>query len=352
MSKYIIPFEECSREHLDLVGGKNASLGMLVSGGMPVPHGFALTIEAYKDIVHFNNLDKKIEAIILKADPNDSDSTLKASKDARELFIEGAVFSGAMKNEIKESYQALEKKYGVDNLPVAVRSSAVGEDAPDASFAGQHDSYLWVRGIDNVLTKIIECLSSLFTQRAIVYRASKGFQIVPAISVGVQKMVRPRSAGVMFTLNPITGDRSRVAIESVWGVGETLVAGEVNPDGFLVDKIFFSIKERKLGTKLIERVVDEVEGTKKLEVEEGRQNQPSLSDEEVIYLAKLGQKIEQYYKKPQDIEFAVEKEAAFPESIFIVQSRPETVWSRKKKAETKLSAMEYIAKDLKEGLKL
>ena len=265
----------------------------------------------------------------------------------------GALFPDAIKNEIKASYEALEKKCGMGNLPVAVRCSAVGDDAPDASFAGQHDSYLWVRGVDNVLTKIMECFSSLFTQRAIAYRASKGFKLIgAAISVGVQKMIRPRSAGVMFTLNPLTGDRSRVAIESVWGVGETLVAGEVDPDSFLVDKIFFGIKQRKVGTKLIERVVDEVEGTKKLEVEAGRQTQPSLSDEEVIHLAELGRKIEQYYKKPQDIEFAVEKEATFPENIFIVQSRPETVWSRKKKEETKLSAMEYIAKDLEEGLKL
>ncbi len=352
MGKYVIPFEECSAEHLGLVGGKNANLGILLNIGVPVPPGFAVTVEAYREFVSFNKLQKEIEPLLSKEGLEDSKRAATVSEQIRQIF-RSASFPDFVSTEICESYHELAKKCGDDNIPVAVRSSAVEEDAPDASFAGQHETYLWVRGTTDLLSKVIECFSSLYTQRDISYRTSKGFKLSDAvISVGVQKMVKPRSAGVIFTIDPLTGDRSRIAVESVWGVGETLVGSEVDPDSFLVDKIFFRITKKEIKKKLHERVIDEKTGTKKIEIKEDRQSEPSVSDEEVVELAKLSRKIEQYYKRPMDIEFALETNASFPDNIFIVQARPETIWSRKKRQETTLSPLEYIAKDLEKGVEL
>jgi phosphoenolpyruvate synthase (EC 2.7.9.2) len=214
---------------------------------------------------------------------------------------------------------------------VAVRSSATAEDLPGASFAGQQETYLNVRGEEEVLESVRKCWSSLFTPRAIFYRTEKGFRHEKVlISVAIQKMVNSRSAGVMFTLHPVTGDRNIIVIESVWGLGEAIVSGAVSPDHFEVDKNTLKIVVKNIVKKEVEYVRDPKTGkTVHAKVPPERQEAPSLTDEEVMELAKIAKRIEQHYGTPQDIEFAVDRDLPFPQNLFIVQSRPETVWSMK-----------------------
>jgi pyruvate,water dikinase len=226
-------------------------------------------------------------------------------------------------------------------VPVAVRSSATCEDLPDASFAGEHDSYLWVRGADEVLGHVRLCWASLFTDRAICYRRDHGYpETGLAMSVVVQKMVRPRAAGVAFTLNPQDGDRSQVAIDASWGFGEAVVSGEVNPDNFLVDKVIGEVGRRTVSHKEIEYRLTDGDQVERVPVDEARQDIPCLTDAEIKAVATLARKAEKHYGCPQDVEWAVEADVAAPGqpgpaaaetgcSVLLLQSRPETVWSRK-----------------------
>ena len=217
------------------------------------------------------------------------------------------------------------------NSFVAVRSSATAEDLPDASFAGQQETYLNVKGSKDLLDKVVKCWSSLFTPRAIFYRNEKGFEHDKVfISVGVQKMVNSKSAGVMFSINPVTGDKSEIIIEGNFGLGETVVSGAVNPDDFILDKESLEIKERRIARKTIQYLRDPSTGkTVHLEVPEKQQKVPCISDKEVAKLGNLAKIIEKHYKKPMDIEWAIDKDLSFPNNIFVVQARPETVWSSK-----------------------
>jgi pyruvate,water dikinase len=216
---------------------------------------------------------------------------------------------------------------------VAVRSSATAEDLPTASFAGQQDTYLWMTGTDRVIESVRKCWASLYTPRAISYRVKNDFPHEKVlISVGVQKMVNSRAAGVMFTLNPTDGDISKVVIEGSWGLGETVVSGSVNPDKFVVDKVMGEVNERTISTKHIECVFDVEKGeTVDADVNEGRQCACCLEDREIRELVKTAKAIETHYGRAMDIEWAIDKDFSFPENIFIVQARPETVWSQRKK---------------------
>ena len=217
-------------------------------------------------------------------------------------------------------------------LPVAVRSSATAEDLPGASFAGQQDTFLWVKGSDEVLEKIKLCMSSLFTPRAISYRIKMGFPHEKVlISVGVQKIVDARAAGVMFTLNPTNGDPSKVVIEGNWGLGETVVSGTCNPDKFVVDKVTKEI-ERTISLKECECIYDPVRGgVAHVDTPPERREIPCIEDQEILELARYAKRVEEYYGCPQDIEWAIDKQKPFPLNIFMVQSRPETIWSQQKK---------------------
>jgi pyruvate,water dikinase len=243
-----------------------------------------------------------------------------------------ATFSKRIEEEISFNYQALAQVFDVPDLPVAVRSSATAEDLPGASFAGQQDTFLWVRGCDEVLEKIKLCMSSLFTSRAISYRMKMGFphdKIL--ISVGVQKMVDARAAGVMFTVNPLNGDPSKVVIEGNWGLGETVVSGICNPDKFVVDKVIMVI-ERMVSLKECECIYDPVRGgVIHVDTPPERREIPCIEDQEILELARYAKRVEEYYGCPQDIEWAIDKHKPFPFNIFMVQSRPETVWSQKRK---------------------
>ena len=328
----VLWFETLRNNDVPIVGGKNASLGEMINAGMPVPNGFAITAHAYEKFINQTGIAKKIYEIINETvtDPNDPKQYDKASKKIREL-IEKTPMPPKIANAIKTAYKELNKRSGVKATFVAVRSSATAEDLPDASFAGQQETYLNVKGPDDLLDKVVKCWSSLFTPRAIFYRNEKGFAHEKVfISVGVQKMVNSRAAGVMFTINPVTGETDEIVIEGNYGLGETVVSGAVNPDDFVVDKATLKIEERRIARKTIMYIRDPNTGkTVHLDVPKEKQKETCVSDEEIIHLAKLANLIEAHYKKAMDIEWAIDKDLSYPENIFVVQARPETVWSAK-----------------------
>ena len=236
---------------------------------------------------------------------------------------------------IRVAYAELCAANSTDELPVAVRSSATAEDLPDASFAGQQDTYLWVVGLDAVVENVRKCWSSLFTPRAISYRQDHGFKDLDVLmSVAVQKMVNAKSAGVAMTLNPLDGDRSKIVIDSSWGLGETVVSGSVTPDNFMLDKIMLEPISERIFPKQIQMIPDIAAREATLQaVDPSRQTLPSLTRAELIQVGKMAKRIEKFYRAPQDIEWAID--ADLPEEAFVVvlQSRPETVWSRKKQTQ-------------------
>ena len=344
--KLILWFEELGKDDIPLVGGKNANLGEMLKAGIPVPPGFAITAHAYKRFIEETGIAEQIYKIIEETvtDPNDPKQYEEASKRIRSL-IESTPMPDYLAEAIKQAYRELCNRTNIVNISVAVRSSATAEDLPDASFAGQQETYLNVAGEDKLLEKTVKCWSSLFTPRAIFYRTQKGFRHEDVlISVGVQKMVNAKAAGVMFTINPVTGDRNQIVIEANWGLGESVVSGAVTPDYYAVDKNTMKIIEKKIAKKTVEYVKNPETGeTIHAEVPPERQEIPCLTDEEILRLAELGKKIEEHYGKAQDIEWAIDRDLPFPENVFIVQSRPETVWSVMTKAEVKAEKAEVAA---------
>ena len=328
----VLWFEMLRKTDIPSVGGKNANLGELTNAGIPVPPGFAITAYSYKKFIEETGISKKIYEIIKETVTNIDDPKQFeiASKRIREL-IESTPMPKEVEGAIKAAYEQLCKKLNVADVFVAVRSSATAEDLADASFAGQQDTFLNVRGVNEVLEKTVKCWSSLFTPRAIFYRTEKGFAHEKVfISVGVQKMVNSRAAGVIFTLNPVTGDQSQIIIEGNYGLGEAVVSGAVTPDDFVVEKATLKILDRRLAKKTVRYIRDPNTGkTIHTEVPADMQEQPCVNDETIIKLAEMARTIEKHYGKAQDIEWAIEGDLPFPNNVFIVQSRPETVWSMK-----------------------
>jgi pyruvate,water dikinase len=262
--------------------------------------------------------------------PSDPAQYEIASKKIRQL-IESTPMPKEIADAVKSAYEELSRRVGAKDVYVAVRSSATAEDLADASFAGQQETYLNVKGVDELLEKTVKCWSSLFTPRAIFYRTEKGFAHEKVfISVGVQKMVNSKAAGVMFTINPVTGDPNQIVIEGNYGLGESVVSGAVTPDDFVVDKRTMKIIEKKVSKKTVQYIRDPKTGkTVHMEVPAEKQEQPCISDEEILKLAELAVRIEKHYGTAQDIEWAIDSDVPFPSNVFIVQSRPETVWSLK-----------------------
>jgi len=328
----VIWFENLRKTDIPSVGGKNANLGEMINVGIPVPPGFAITAYSYKKFIEKSGISEKIYEIIKETvkDLNDPKQYEEASKKIREL-IEATPMPKDIGGAIRSAYEELCRKLGLSDVFVAVRSSATAEDLPDASFAGQQETFLNVRGVRHLLENTVKCWSSLFTTRAIFYRTEKGFAHEKVfISVGVQKMVNSKAAGVIFTINPVTGDPSQIVIEGNYGLGESVVSGAVTPDDFVVDKNTLKIIERRIAKKTVQYLRDPDTGkTVHLDVPVEKQEQPCLNDEEIIKLAELAKRIEQHYGKAQDIEWAIDSDLSFPDNIFIVQSRPETVWSLK-----------------------
>ncbi len=328
---FILDFRKLNKDSLPLVGGKNASLGEMINADIRVPPGFAVTTKSYAVFMEQAGINETIFGLLADLDPKEIDALNQAAETVQEM-IRTAEIPEEVQRTIGDGYSQLCKDCNVDDLPVAVRSSATAEDLPTASFAGQQDTYLWMKGTSRVIESVRKCWASLYTPRAISYRVKNDFPHEKVlISVGVQKMVNSRAAGVMFTLNPTDGDVSKVIIEGSWGLGETVVSGSVNPDKFVVDKVMGEINERTISTKHIECVFDVEKGeTVDADVSDELQCTCCLEDQEIKELVKIAKTIESHYGRAMDIEWAIDKDFTFPENIFIVQARPETVWSRRK----------------------
>jgi len=338
MMDLILDFKQLDKSALPTVGGKNASLGEMIKAGIRVPPGFAVTTGSYAFFIEKAGIGEKIYRLLSDLNPDNIKALNRIAAEIQDL-IKTTAIPGDVQLAISENYDCLCRVCGADAIPVAVRSSATAEDLPTASFAGQQDTYLWVTGADRVVENVRKCWASLFTPRAISYRIKNKFPHEKVlISVGVQKMVNSRAAGVMFTLNPTNGDVSKVVIEGNWGLGETVVSGSVNPDKFVVDKIMLEINEKSISTKHIECVFDIEKGeVVNADVESDMQCTCCLEEQEIKELVKTAKAIESHYGRPMDIEWAIDKDFAFPENIFIVQARPETVWSQRK-TESKIGA--------------
>jgi phenol phosphorylase subunit beta len=351
----VVWFQDCRTDALPLVGGKCASLGELIHAGVRVPPGFALTTHAYHRFMREGGLEREVGALADATDPRDLDALEAASRDIRKR-IEDAPFPVEMEDELAEQYRKLSVQCCLPATPVAVRSSATAEDLPGASFAGQQDTFLWIRGVDGLLAHAKRCISSLFTGRAMAYRVKNGFRHADvAIAVGVQKMAHAYCAGVMFTLNPSNGDRSSIVIDSNFGFGESVVSGEVTPDHFVVNKVSLEIVDRSISKKEIAHILDsKAQKTFVQEVPPERQTVQSLIDDEITELAWMGKQIEKHYGRPMDVEWAVDKRLPAGGNIFILQARPETVWSAKASASTPgeggpKNALDYILATMMQG---
>ena len=327
----VVWLDQVRKNDISLVGGKCANLGELTAKGVNVPPGFAVTADAFRRFLQETKIGELIHKTLNSADgPRDPKQYEEASGEIRKI-IESAPMPKDIADEVRSAYRDLEKRTGTSQVKVAVRSSATSEDLPDASFAGQQDTFLNVKGEEQLVHYVQKCWSSLYTPRAIFYREEKGFPHEKVlISVGVQKMVDSDVSGVIFTLDPVNGDPSKIIIESTWGLGEALVAGVVRPDRFIVDKGTLQIVHKEIVPKMVEHVPNHESGlTVERETSPERRNAASLSDEQVAELARIAQNIEDHYQTPQDIEFAVEK-AKSGHSVYVVQTRPETFWARMK----------------------
>lgn len=331
--KYILWFKDISLKEVPLVGGKNASLGemyqQLTKKGISIPNGFALTSKAFWHYLKINKSDKELKDIFRNFNPNSIKNLKETGKKARSLILK-TDFPSDLKKEILNNYKILSKKYGKDFTDVAVRSSATAEDMPNASFAGQFETFLNIKGEEELLTAVKKCLASLFNDRAIAYKEEKGFsQLKIALSIGVQKMIRSdlASSGIMFTLDTETGFSNAVLINSIWGIGEMIVKGEITPDEFYVFKPtlkqgYPSIILKNLGRKTKKYIYHEKGGLREMNVQKSQQLKFSITDKEILQLSRWACLIENHYKIPQDIEWAKDGKTG---QLFIVQSRPETV---------------------------
>ncbi|MBE8592574.1 phosphoenolpyruvate synthase [Pseudomonas sp. MAFF 301449] len=351
MVEYVVSLDKLGVHDVEHVGGKNASLGEMISNlagaGVSVPGGFATTAQAYRDFLELSGLNAQIHAALDALDVDDVNALAKTGSQIRQWIMD-AEFPEKLNEEIRTAFAALSA--GNPDMAVAVRSSATAEDLPDASFAGQQETFLNIRGVENVIRAAKEVFASLFNDRAISYRVHQGFDHkLVALSAGVQRMVRSETgtAGVMFTLDTESGFRDVVFITGAYGLGETVVQGAVNPDEFYVHKHTLeagrpAILRRNLGSKAIKMIYgDEAKAgrsVKTVDVDKAERARFCLSDAEVSELAKQAMIIEKHYKCPMDIEWAKDGDDG---KLYIVQARPETVKSR-----TSANVMErYLLKE-------
>lgn len=311
----ILWFPEVGKDNVAEVGGKGANLGELIHAGMPVPLGFIVTSKAYYLFLDETGLREKIKDILKGLDTENSKDLQQRAKKVQEVII-SAEMPKKIETEIIENYKKLSKG---QKIYVAVRSSATAEDLPDASFAGQQATFLNTSGEANTVKAVKDCWASLFEARAIYYRTEKGFDhFKVGIAVPVQIMVQSQKSGIMFTIDPVTNDTSKLIIEGGFGLGEAIVSGSVTPDRYIVDKETLKILDKEINTQnfKITRVGEE---NKEVNLTDDEKSVQKLTDEEIIKVAEIGKKIEEHYKKPQDTEWAISEG-----EVFMVQSRPVT----------------------------
>ncbi|MBA4866599.1 PEP/pyruvate-binding domain-containing protein [Streptomyces sp. PSKA54] len=308
------------------VGGKCAGLLALARAGSSVPPGFVVTVDAFEALLAGPDLRRGIGEVLERLDAFDPAGMEKRGSEIRRLVC-GSPMPAPVAEAVADAYGSLCAGAGYD-VPVAIRSSATAEDLPDASFAGQHDTFLWVRGTRAVLDAVQRCWSSLWTARALGYRAAQG---VPEGGVGMavilQQMVDARTAGVAMTVNPSDGDRSKIVIEACWGLGGPLMSGEVNPDHYVVDKVLLIPVRTRAAAKPRELVpCPDMRGLLRRPVDGDRRHAPCLSPDEVVEVARLAKEAERHRGLPLEIEWAFARDAGASESLQVLQSRAETVW--------------------------
>lgn len=319
-------FKDIDKHDLPLVGGKGANLGEMTKAGFPVPNGFAITIPAYEMFIQENNFERRILDILKPLDVNDPEQLNQASKNIKKIILTGK-FPDIVAKDIIKAYKKLSGRFS--SALVAARSSATAEDLPGASFAGQQETFLNIKGEANLLVKARECWASLFTPRAIFYRnENKIPQGSEKISVIVQKMIQSESSGVMFSIDPVSNQKDRIVIEAVWGLGETIVQGSVIPDTYVVQKETFSILSKEISDQSRQLIRKGIE-TKEREVSKKFIGVQKISDDDIVALAKLADKLHKHYYFPQDAEWAKEKG-----KIYIVQTRPVTTLTNNSKLKT------------------
>ena len=303
------------------VGGKGGSLGELARAGIAVPPGFVVKTAAFERFLAATEAEAPLRALVAAVDSEDLAAVTTLSRQLR-ARLEAAPLPEDLAEAIGRAYGTLN---GTRQAAVAVRSSATTEDAADASFAGLQDTYLWVQSLAQTLDKVRSCWGSLYSVESITYRRRHGFaERDVAMAVVVQTMVDARTAGVMFTRSPLTGDRSVMAIEGSWGLGSAVVGGEVTPDRWVIGKITGEISVREISDKQILHVPRSEGGIESIAVGEAERRLACMSDAELDALRLIGRKVERHYGRPQDIEWAVERHSG---AILLLQSRPETVWS-------------------------
>src|SRR3989344_7981583 len=331
--EYILWFRQISKKDIPTVGGKGANLGEMTRAGFPVPSGFCISTDAYFTFLEETGLKKKIFALIKEINVENTQQLEEATANVRKI-IKGKEIPLEMQTQILKAYSKMnETKIGwlesTEKTYVAVRSSATAEDLPQASFAGQQETFLNVIGDRKLLDAVKACWASLFTARATYYRKKQGFPTEKVgISVVIQRMVNSDAAGVMFTSTP-TGDESKIVIEAAYGLGEVVVSGSVTPDTYTVDKAKFKLIEKKIA-KQEWMIIRKAGGNQKLDVASAKKEAQKLSDDNIIALARIGKQIENHYKSPQDIEWALEGK-----ELFIVQTRAITTLGLREKVQSK-----------------
>lgn len=325
-------FPELSLADRPTVGGKSASLGELTRAEVPVPPGFVVTTAAFEEFLASADPQGEIRAEIVTLDRHDPVQVASASERIRARLTASPV-PRSVASAIADNYRRLSGNGGA--CPVAARSSATCEDSDTASFAGLQDTYLWTLGEEELVARVRSCWASLYNSESISYRLRLGLpEQQLAMAVVVQQMVDALCAGVMFTRSPTTGDKSVIVIEGSWGLGSCLVSGEVTPDRYVVNKVTGEIVSRNVSAKIIEHVPDRsAGGVRELGIDAARQTAACLSDAVIGRLWQVARRIEQHYGSPQDIEWAVAREPVLPEPVvYLLQSRPETVWANREKA--------------------
>ncbi len=325
---FVLWFDELRRDDVALVGGKSSSLGELTSQtNVPVPYGFATTAEGYRYFMHETGMDEKVKELLDGLADVEDPIQLRTVTTAIREAICSAEMPADLAEAIRQSYAELGEKVGEAEPFVAVRSSATAEDLPDASFAGQQDTYLNVQGADMVIQRVKECYASTFTERATYYRTKQGFDhLQVALSAAIQMMVFSKAAGVMFTVDLVTGDDSTITIEGAWGLGEYVVQGTVTPDNFRVKKADLTITDKMINVKPVKLVRKPGGDCEEQLVPPEEQGVQVITDEQVKELAQYAIAIEKHYGCYMDMEWGIDER---DNKVWLLQARPETVWSKK-----------------------
>lgn len=348
-NRYTLWYDEMDGKDFPLVGKKNANLGEMIKAGIPISPGFAVTIYANDQFIEKTGIKAQLDKRLKELGQVTYESTKQAS-DAAIGLIEKATIPPEIEDDILNNYRKLCERTRTGVCPVAVRSSGA------ISMPGQMETYLNIRGEKDVIDYVKKCWASAYNVEAIMYRMNKGIEFLFNIGIGIPKMVNSRVSGIIFTINPVNGDPSKISIDASYGLGEAVVSGLVTPDTFLIDKVTLDIIKTTIGSKETQCVYRE-NGSDIIQtpVPEERRRVACLSQEEVKELARVGKLIEDYYGKAYDIEFGIDADLGFPDNVIILQVRPESVWSKKEaaaKTEKKKDPMERILGQLLTGMKV